>query len=136
MKKQKVEPMEHLTSAPYNTFPAPTSSGEVYKIQPLGVESEMQPYAPFSHQESSYMPDEQTQMVDNCLDFSGTPVPSMPAATLSTTMERIESTGAASMTSHDEAVLTSLFALDPLEEIKVLESEQPEMVDPMRFNEI
>ncbi|GAX14386.1 heat shock transcription factor, other eukaryote [Fistulifera solaris] len=136
MKKQKVEPMEHLTSAPYSTFPAPTSSGEVYKIQPLDVESEMQPYAPFSHQESSYMPDEQTQMVDNCLDFGGNQVPSMPAATVSTTMERIESTGAASMTSHDEAVLTSLFALDPLEEIKVLESEQPEMVDPMRFNEI
>lgn len=136
MKKQKLEPMEHLTSAPYGSFSAPTSSGEVYKIKPLEIESEMQPYAPYSQHDDSYYQDEQTHTIDNSFDYGGNTVPSMPAPTRSNMLDRIESAGAASMTSQDEAVLTSLFALDPLEEIKVLESEQSEMGGSMHFNEI
>lgn len=127
MKKQKLEPMEHLTSAPFESISAPMSSGEMYKVQPLEIESEMQPYAPYSQYDQSHM-------VDTSTDYGSNPVPSMPAPTRSTAFDRIESAGAASMTSHDEAVLTSLFALDPLEEIKVLESEQPEMSGTMRFD--
>ena len=135
MKKQKLEPMEHLTSAPHGSFSSPTSSADVYKIKPLEIESETQPYAPYSHQDS-YMQDEHMHMIDNSLDFGSNNVPSMPAPTRSFMLDRIESAGAASMTSQDEAVLTSLFALDPLEEIRVLESEQYEMGSSMRYNEI
>lgn len=60
----------------------------------------------------------------NAIDDLSGGMPPMPKASSNTA--RVESIGAASFTSQDEEMLASLFALDPLDEINVLESNPPE----------